>query len=160
MSIIHHHLYTGENLSQVHLAQYVANLCENLQASYRPRQQDIRLHQDIAELFLDVSVMIPLGLILNELLTNAFKYAFPDRERGNIWVRIAEEEDGLMVVVRDDGVGMQPSAVRKKGFGTRLIQAFLRKLEAESETIHLDQGTEIRILIRDYLKNSALRQVG
>jgi two-component sensor histidine kinase len=158
MSIIHHHLYTGGNLSQVNLPEYVANLCSNLEASYRPRDKAIALHQEVADLLLDVSVMIPLGLILNELLTNAYKYAFAGLEEGNIWVHIREEGSILAVLVRDDGIGIQPDNLRK-GFGSRLIKAFLRKLEAEMDSGQPLRGTEMTIRIPNYIKNSALRRV-
>ncbi|KGE85896.1 MAG: sensor histidine kinase [Phaeodactylibacter xiamenensis] len=159
MSIIHHHLYTGENLSQVNLPEYVANLCSNLEASYRPRDKTIMLHQEVPNLLLDVSVMIPLGLILNELLTNAYKYAFEGLQKGNIWVSIEETGGRLLVEVKDDGVGMHPETVQK-GFGSRLIRAFLRKLEAEMESSQPEKGTEIRIFISQYLKNSVLQPTG
>lgn len=61
--------------------------------------------------------------------------------------------------VKDDGVGMQPGTVQK-GFGSRLIRAFLRKLEAEMENGQPEKGTAIRILIPDYVRNSALQQTG
>jgi two-component sensor histidine kinase len=159
MSIIHHHLYTGENLSQVNLPEYVANLCSNLEASYRPGDKAIALHREVPNLLLDVSVMIPLGLILNELLTNAYKYAFEGLPEGNIWVQIQETGGQLLVGVKDDGVGMNPETVQK-GFGSRLIRAFLRKLEAEMEVGQPGRGTEIQIRIPQYLKNSALQRTG
>ena len=158
MSIIHHHLYTEDNLSQVDVPRYVDSLCESLQASYNYKKRDIVILRDVAPLALDVSVMIPLGLIINELITNAFKYAFEGRDAGRIWVRIQEEGGQLHVSVRDDGVGMPPKTVRK-GFGTRLINTFLRKLEAEAETISAD-GTEVRIVMKRYRKEEALEKMG
>ncbi|NRA48870.1 MAG: tetratricopeptide repeat protein, partial [Phaeodactylibacter sp.] len=159
MSIIHHHLYTGENLSQVNLQEYITNLCSNLEASYRPANKAISLHQEIADLLLDVSIMIPLGLIMNELLTNAYKYAFEGLAKGNIWVRVEEKGGQLLIEVKDDGVGMHQDTVRK-GFGSRLIRAFLRKLEAEMETGQPERGTEVLIRIPDYIKDSVLQKAG
>jgi two-component sensor histidine kinase len=150
MAIIHHHLYSQENLSQVDVRKYVANLCDNLRHSYNINNLPIQIHQDIDDIALDVSVMIPLGLILNELITNCFKYAFSGRATGNIWVGIREEADGLLVSVKDDGAGMDPSAVQA-GFGDRLIKAFVRKLDAEMETLN-DDGAEVRIRVREYAK--------
>jgi two-component system, sensor histidine kinase PdtaS len=152
MSIIHHHLYTDDYLSQVHVPKYMANLCDNLRDSYNIRNSDIRIHRHIADIALDVSVMIPLGLILNELITNAFKYAFVGRKTGNIWVQIAEESDRLLVSVKDDGVGIDP-VHHRQGFGSRLIHAFLRKLDAEAETL-TKGGTEIRIVVKNFRKNA------
>ncbi len=157
MSIIHHHLYSEDNLSQVDVPQYIDSLCESLLGSYNYKKQDIAIHRDIAPLALDVSMMIPLGLIINELITNAFKYAFEGREGGSIWVRIAEEGGQLLVSVKDDGIGM-PADATQKGFGTRLINTFLRKLEAKAETI-VAEGTEVRIIISSYRKEEALEKM-
>ncbi len=155
MAIIHHHLYTGDNLSQVDVPQYIENLCGNLYASYHHKQQHINIHQAIDPIALDVSVMIPLGLIINELITNAFKYAFEGKEKGNIWIRIKETQGMLQVAVKDDGIGINTTT--KKGFGSRLIETFLRKLEATSEVI-IDQGTTIRIDIVNYTKENLVKK--
>lgn len=153
MSIIHHHLYTGDNLSQVNVPRYLESLCNSLLASYNYKKQQITIHQHIDNASLDVSMMIPLGLIINELLTNAFKYAFEGRESGQIWVQLHVRGSDLHVSVRDDGVGRMSNETGGTGFGTRLIGTFLRKLEATAETLQ-DQGTEVRILIPQYRREA------
>jgi two-component sensor histidine kinase len=150
MSIIHHHLYTESNLSQVNVPQYIDNLCSNLLASYNYKNKDIRMIKEIDDIALDVSIMIPLGLIINELITNAFKYAFEGRESGEIRISIKEQGGKLMVSVKDNGIGIDLHST-KKGFGNRLIQTFLKKLEAKAETI-VHEGTEIRIELDQYKK--------
>ena len=150
MAIIHHHLYAQDNLGKVHVPKYLANLCDNLQSSCNTKNLPIHIHQDIDDIALDVSVMIPLGLILNELITNCYKYAFEGRETGNIRVRVREGAEGLLVSVKDDGVGMDLSRVQA-GFGDRLIKAFVRKLDAEMETLN-EEGSEVRIRVREYAK--------
>lgn len=148
MSIIHHHLYSKENLSQVNVAQYIDSLCDSLLDSYNYKKQNIQIHRDIQPLALDVAVMIPLGLIINELITNAFKYAFEGRQQGQIWVTLREEGQHLLVIVKDDGVGM-PAETTRRGFGTRLVNTFLRKLEGQAETI-VNGGTEVRLTVQAY----------
>jgi two-component system, sensor histidine kinase PdtaS len=158
MSIIHHHLYTESNLSQVHVPQYIDNLCSNLLASYNYKKQEITIHKDIDDIALDVSVMIPLGLIINELITNAFKYAFENRDSGEISVTIKEQDERLYISVKDNGIGLDLNSP-KKGFGNRLIQTFLKKLEATSETL-VEGGTEIRIIMDKYKKEMISRPTG
>lgn len=155
MAIIHHHLYSGDNLSQVDVPQYIENLCSNLYASYHHKHQNVSIHQAIDQLALDVSVMIPLGLIINELITNAFKYAFEGKERGNIWISIKETQGMLKVMVKDDGIGINNTI--KKGFGSRLIETFLRKLEATSEVV-IQQGTTVNIDIVNYTKENLVKK--
>lgn len=158
MSIIHHHLYTEDNLSQVNVPQYIDNLCSNLLASYNYKNKDISIHQDIDDIALDVSIMIPLGLIINELITNAFKYAFEGKDSGCIWVSIMEQQGKLFVTVKDNGIGLDLGNV-KKGFGNRLVQTFIKKLEASSETM-VNNGTEIRIVLDNYQKEMISRPTG
>jgi two-component system, sensor histidine kinase PdtaS len=148
MSIIHQHLYSYDRASEVQVKNYVADLCAYIQQSFNIDGDQIKVHEEVESMYLDVSVMIPLGLILNELLTNAFKYAFPGEKEGNIWVRIHKNEGCLVVRVKDDGIGMEADQVQQ-GFGSRLIRAFLNKLEAEAQTTGLD-GTEVTIRIDRY----------
>ena len=155
MSIIHQHLYTDEHLSQVYLPSYVNNLCESLKASYSIGNKKINIVQNIAGCYLDVGVMVPLGLILNELVTNAFKYAFEGREQGTISIEISESGDMLQVNVDDDGVGIDPT--KQQGFGSRLIKSFLKKLEAEAK-IHVNNGTHIAIEIRAHQTRKVQKQ--
>jgi two-component sensor histidine kinase len=155
MSIIHHHLYTESNLSHVNVSQYVDNLCNNLLSSYNYKKQDISIIKEVDDIALDVSVMVPLGLIINELITNAFKYAFEGRESGEIQVKINEREGKLFISIKDNGIGMNQLSA-KKGFGNRLIETFLKKLEATSETI-IDGGSEVRIKLEVYEKAAVRR---
>jgi len=155
MSIIHQHLYTDEHLSQVYLPSYVDNLCGSLKSSYNLGNKKIEIIQKIADCYLDVGVMVPLGLILNELVTNAFKYAFEGREQGTIRIEIAENIDMLQVNVDDDGVGIDPT--QQQGFGSRLIKSFLKKLNAEAK-IHVSNGTHIAFGIREYQTKKEQKQ--
>ena len=155
MSIIHQHLYTDDHLSQVYLPSYVNNLCESLKASYSIGNKKIDLVKKAADCYLDVGVMVPLGLILNELVTNAFKYAFEGREQGTIRIEISENGDMLQVNVDDDGVGIDPT--KQQGFGSRLIKSFLKKLEAEAK-IHVNNGTHIAIEMRVHQTQKVQKQ--
>ena len=145
MAIIHHHLYSRDDVSSVDVQGYVESLCEQVLSSFSApgAEVEVELRREVAPLRLDVSVMVPLGLILNELVTNAFKYAFVGRDRGTITIRLTTRGEGLELLVQDDGVGMDPGMARS-GFGTRMIGAFLKKLGAEMDTQVLD-GTRVTI---------------
>jgi len=156
MAIIHHHLYSRDDVRSVEVRGYVDNLCENIRASYRPAEMDVTLRQEIADIRLDVSVMVPLGLILNELITNAYKYAFQERKSGEILVRLGEEGGELVVTVQDNGSGFDPGVARR-GFGSRMIQAFLRKLDGDMDT-RIVEGTQVTIRIREYGTDPLLKR--
>lgn len=156
MAIIHQHLYTEDNLNQVNITSYIDNLITNLKSSYQSPDVEVLFHQDIEDIALDVGDMIPIGLIVNELITNSLKYAFNDRDKGNIWISIKPEQSGLKIEIKDDGVGMNPKQV-SKGFGTRLIKAFIRKLDATMDIVIKD-GTTVKITVPEYNKSS-LRKI-
>lgn len=148
MAIIHQHLYTEGNLGQVNIPKYINDLVSNLKSSYQKIDLEIPIHQDIEDIALDVADMIPIGLIVNELITNIFKYAFHNRQSGNIWINIKSMNDGLHIEVKDDGVGMNLNKV-SKGFGTRLIKAFLKKLNATME-VSVNNGTTTSIIVPEF----------
>jgi two-component system, sensor histidine kinase PdtaS len=99
---------------------------------------------------LNVNASIPCGLILNELITNAFKYAFPDQRSGTIRVSMAECEDGCVEIeTSDDGIGMPAHLFEAEGeaggsLGLTLVRLLVEQLDG-SLTVELDQGTKFRI---------------
>jgi two-component sensor histidine kinase len=102
---------------------------------------------------LDVDSVVPLGLIINELITNALKYAFPEGRKGNISIEIRENSDGLLLAVNDDGVGIDDldQMQQQDSFGYELINAFSQKLEADLK-VRSQDGTQVSLLIRNYQK--------
>lgn len=148
MALIHQNLYQEENLVGVHLPEYIQQLTENLIASYRVDQDHIQLIHKVAPISLDVDVLIPLGLILNELISNALKHAFTDRSAGQIEVQVQQAETGLEVLVKDNGIGLptgfKPEQVKSMGF--KLIRSFISKMEGKLEIASIG-GTQIRMIL-------------
>ncbi len=149
MAIIHHHLYTqADHLSQVNVQNYIRDLCHHLAASFDSPSLKVTIRQAVDPIYLDVNTMVPLGLILNELITNAYKYAFKGRSEGQILLCFNSSESGILAIqVKDNGIGKPMDKSMKNGFGSRLISAFLRKLEAE-QTITIENGTQIDIVLK------------
>ena len=152
MSLIHQNLYSQDNLTGIGLKNYFKKLAENLLLTYSLSTDQIQLTSDIDEIVLDVDTVIPLGLVLNELISNALKYAFPGGS-GKIHVKIKELTEGLLLSVRDNGIGMHhPEKIKESdSFGYDLINSFVEKMDGELE-IHVDQGTEVKALLRSYQK--------
>lgn len=148
MALIHQNLYQEENLVGVHLPDYIEKLTENLMASYRVDQDHIQLTHQIAPISLDVDVLIPLGLILNELISNSLKHAFTDRDTGQIEVQVQKADAGLEVVVQDNGIGLptdfKPEQVKSMGF--KLIRSFISKMGGKLEITSIG-GTQIRMVL-------------
>lgn len=162
MSLIHQTLYHKDDLTGVYLNQYLEKLCASILDTYQVEANRVRLHTNIAPLMLDVDSIIPLGLIINELLTNSLKYAFPDQKKGDITIEIKETENGLHLMVADNGVGIPDVIVKgnSSSFGLEMIDAFKRKLKADLEITNR-HGTTVHMLIRNYQKArpSSIRSV-
>lgn len=152
MTLIHQNLYQRENLTGIDVDSYFDKLVKSLFHSYNISKDRIHLETDIASLNLDVDTAVPLGLIANELITNALKYAFPNQKEGLISVKLEEKEGKLIFSVKDNGTGLQKSNTPKKdGFGLELVDAFKAKLDAEVK-ICSDNGTKVELIINDFKK--------
>jgi len=110
---------------------------------------------DCESLTLDVETVVPIGLIINELVTNSVKYAFDGRSVGTITITLQEVDNLLNLVVFDDGIGLDPGQLQSKkdSFGHSLIRAFKDKLDADID-IKSDRGTRVQLLIKSYKKLS------
>ncbi len=152
MTLIHQNLYQRENLTGIDVDSYFDKLVKSLFHSYNISKDRIHLETDIASLNLDVDTAVPLGLIANELITNALKYAFPNQQEGLISVKLEEKEGKLIFSVKDNGTGFQkPDTPKTDGFGLELVDAFKAKLDAEVK-ICSDNGTMVELIINDFKK--------
>ncbi len=132
MSYIHESLYQNKNFSHVDMVRYIDGLCGNLAMSYSLNGR-IRLATDLQPLLLDIDKAIPCGLVLNELISNALKHAFPDGREGRI--SIAMHEEGKTVVIRlaDDGVGFPEGRdEEERGLGLELVQLLMEQLDGKA----------------------------
>ena len=151
MALIHQNLYNDGNIKGIIIEDYIHNLVENLFQSYNIQPQNIKLVTDIAPLNLDVDTVIPLGLIINELISNSLKYAFKGRDKGEILVSLKEKDKCLELIVKDNGGGFPPNwnQANSQTFGYNLISAFAQKLKAKLE-INNEKGACIVMNITRY----------
>ena len=154
MSLIHQHLYKDDQLTGVPMPKYIRRLCQDLIRTYQLGDKEITLYDEVEDgLLLDVETVVPIGLIINELMTNSLKHAFIGKTKGLISVMLHEINNELILEVRDNGVGIDTSATSSESFGLRLVQSFKQKLEAELE-LKSDAGTQVILTIRKYKKLS------
>ncbi len=151
MSLIHQNLYKENNLTGIEIKNYLEKLCNNLFATYNISNEQISLETNIEDIILDVDSIVPIGLILNELITNALKHAFPNNTPGTISIDISKNDEGLLMTVSDNGIGIKSDDPfnESDSFGYHLIKAFQRKLNADLD-ISGTNGTSISMLIRNY----------
>ncbi len=129
MALIHQKLYQKDNITGIEMEDYSRNLVESLFASYGINHKQITFVSDINNLRLDVDTAIPLGLILNELVTNVLKYAF-EGSKGELFIQLIKDKDNLKLTVKDNGKGFTKSDNVEEGYGIRLINSLSRKLKA------------------------------
>ena len=148
MAMIHQNLYQTENLTTIDVGEYINHLAQSLFSSYNIEPDRISMDKDIQSLELDVDILIPLGLILNELITNALKYAFPGQREGAIRVSLQQEAAELKLRVMDDGVGLPKDFDPKKtrSMGYQLINSLVGKLKGRLE-IKNAEGTDVLLSI-------------
>lgn len=129
MALIHQDLYNRENLTDINVRDYLEKLSEELIFTYQVDMNKVKLTTEIEDINLDVDTLVPLGLIINELVTNSLKYAFPNKQNGEILIRLYEKDGQLQLEVIDNGVGMDISQISKKSFGLKLVNTLLEQLE-------------------------------
>ena len=125
MALIHQKLYQEDNLTGITISDYIENLAESLYSSYGVDRDRIDLNLSVEKLNLDVDTTIPLGLIINELISNTLKYAFPEDRTGQLSISLKQSESCLMLLVKDNGVGLPEDLNWKKSpsFGLKLVSA-------------------------------------
>lgn len=144
---IHRRLYTSDDVRFVEIDAYLDGLIDELRATMTAsgRQYAIELAADAMKVPTDKAVSI--GVIVTELVTNAWKYAYPDGDSGAIRVScLREDSDQVCLVVEDDGIGMQPStAPRGTGVGTKIVNAMAANLRAAINVDLAHRGTRVRL---------------
>ena len=146
MALFHDKIYRSGDLASIDFTAYVKGIVAELFHSYGVNSSCIRTKMDMKDIRLGVDVAIPCGLIINELVSNSVKHAFPDRECGEISIVISDKEDNYILIVGDDGVGFPEDIdfMNTESLGLQLVVALARQLEG---TIELDRskGTEFKI---------------
>jgi two-component sensor histidine kinase len=146
ISAVHKSLYSSDDARVVDLEQYLSGLLTKVETSMRSEGHGASLRFHLEPLKLKPDSSVNLGVIVTEWVTNAFKYAYPDRA-GEVRVYLKRlSEDSAQLVVEDDGVGRGVEGAPKgSGLGTRIVNAMARTIGAEVEYIARHPGTEARL---------------
>ena len=130
MAFIHESLYRTKNFSSIDLADYIDSLSRNLMMSYSVNGQ-VELERDLEPVLLGLDQAIPCGLILNELISNALKHAFPNGAKGRIRIELKAHEERISLAVSDDGVGLPQGFEPKKhaNLGLQLVHTLIDQLD-------------------------------
>lgn len=141
IGIVHRKLYQYENVGYIDMKEYVLSLSESILSGFSTEGR-IHLELIIEKFDLDIDTAIPIGLIINELLTNSLKYAFPKGEKGTITIKLEKQNNGtLHLEIADNGIG-KSDTIQGTGFGGQLISLLTNQLNGSMKEI-LQNGTTI-----------------
>lgn len=156
ISLIHKKLYLGENVGHVHMPEYIIDLVNDLKQSFTTAQR-IQFQVEIDDIALDTSKAVPLGLILNEAITNAIKYAFPSDRTGTIKISLRQtKEEKITIIIADDGIGL-PTDVSNKMTGS-LGMSIIQGLSGELDGVCKIMGYEGTSIIIEFPHNNLQEQ--
>jgi two-component system, sensor histidine kinase PdtaS len=155
LALVHQDLYKDTVLASVSMDQYMTKLANGLLRSHGMEER-VALMLNVAPVRLEVDTAVPLGLILNELITNALKHAFPGERTGSLFVGLKDQEDLLLLEVRDDGIGYHPQREGSSNgdallSGAGIVGMFAESLQAEW-TVMNEQGTTVRFAVRNFTR--------
>jgi two-component sensor histidine kinase len=149
MALIHEKLYQSQDFAQVDLGEYIHILVTYLIRSYRTTSGMVDVEIQTDEVYIDIGTAVPCGLLLNELISNALKYAFVNGRRGKITITLSAEDNQITLAVADNGVGISDEqlANSQNTLGLQLIRTLVRQIDADM-SIKTDAGTKFEIKFR------------
>jgi PAS domain S-box-containing protein len=152
MSIIHQKLYQSKDLSHLDFHEYISTIITHLQHSYGILRDRVKIQINAEDIIMPIDNAIPAGLIINELVSNSFKYAFPGDSKGNISINVAYEKLNreFWISVRDDGIGFPEDININKSttFGLTLVNLLIQQMGGTLELVR-SGGSEFRFSFRD-----------
>jgi two-component sensor histidine kinase len=150
MAIVHEKLYQSTSLSEINFGSYLKQLIKDIFFSYGISAEKIIPVLVAEDININLDTAIPLGLIVNELITNSIKHAFKGRDNGTLKITFQEIDDGLILKVCDDGVGLGPDVDidSSKTLGLKLVKNLAMQLDADLE-IGRDKGTSFTFKFRE-----------
>lgn len=147
MALIHERLYRSTSLAQIEFSEYLRMLVEMLMTTYTINRERIDVRIEAAPVILNVESAVPLGLFVNELVSNSLKHGFPDERSGNIQITFVCQQNGKAeIMVRDDGRGFPPNFNWRNtsSLGLKLVNILARQLKGKLE-FNSENGVEFRL---------------
>ncbi|MCD6176280.1 MAG: sensor histidine kinase, partial [Candidatus Cloacimonetes bacterium] len=152
MAMVHQKLYKAKDLSNINLKEYIEDLLRLLRQSYGTQSKKININLDLNDVFILIDSAIPLGLILNELISNALKHAFPEGREGELSISLNQDKDKVINIhLSDDGVGIPPGMDLRKTNSMGLYTMFsLIDYQLNGEVVYkTENGLKWHIKFKD-----------
>lgn len=149
MIMVHENLYQNHDLSKVDFKEYLNNLTTSIKSAYQGFKK-IEIQIDISNIYFDVQTAIPIGLIVNELVNNAYKHAFKNKEKGIILIQITQKDDQYQLMVSDDGLGITNHQINHNGLGLELVRLLVSQIKGSLEMDN-SNGTSFKIKFKNVI---------
>jgi two-component sensor histidine kinase len=156
IALVHQNLYQSDNLSTIEIKSYLEMLSKNIKNSHANDSQNIILALNVDDSVLDIDTAIPLGLIINELVTNCYKYAFKDRLEGAIQINFHQKTKDFFLQVQDNGIGIAQDLdiYKTKSLGMNLVRGLVRQLDGNLAYQSNAKGTSFDINFKAQVHSS------
>ncbi len=150
MALIHERLYQSTDLKKIDFGDYIESLSSELFNTYVTQNSIIELKINVEDIFLDINTAIPLGLIVNELITNSLKHAFPEGRKGEIDVNFHKKDDYYEFILMDNGVGFPDTIDYKntESLGMQIITNLTEQIDGNIE-LNNENGTTFKISFKE-----------
>lgn len=147
IALVHEKLYKSPDFSDIDIAQYIKNLVDQLYLYFVNSQKKIKINFELESIIFNIETVTPCGLIVNELISNAFKHAFIGRNQGSIVVSLKTDNNKYLLTVKDDGIGFseQWQLEKSESLGLQLVSLLTSQLEGEL-SIRKEDGTVVEVL--------------
>ncbi len=145
MALVHEKLYKSDDFSKIEFREYIQSMASELVRSYDIYNK-VQVVYDLEDVELDINQAIPCGLILNELVTNSLKHAFPHQDEGTLWIQLSIlSSNRLQLTVRDNGIGCEEEKIENSNtLGIQLVKNLSKQIHGSMEYI-CDQGAQFKI---------------
>jgi two-component system, sensor histidine kinase PdtaS len=143
MALIHENLYQSDDLNKVNFKEYLHNLTQSILNSYEGFKE-VELNIDVNELYLNIEMAIPVGLIINELINNSYKHAFVEKQKGIINLKLVQNAEQYELIIADNGIGMDENKNNIKSLGIELVRLLVSQLKGVMK-VHSTLGTSYTI---------------
>lgn len=157
LALIHEKLYQSDNLSQIDFAEYIKNLVSHIRDSYKISSQNIEILFELDNIFIPVDKAVPIGLLLNELLSNAYKYAFPENaglenEKKFILIKLINDgRNNLLLMVSDNGIGLPDSfnIETSNSLGLKIVSSLVSQISGKLSIKHKNNTEFVIVFNKD-----------
>ena len=146
MSLVHDRLYANQDLSAIDFSAYLDQLKIQIMQSYHPMGERVALQMLSEPILISIDKAVPLALVVNELIVNALKYAFPAPRAGQVDVRFYQQDDGLILEVEDDGIGVG-SDTFSDSLSTVILKGLVEDQLKGSLTMSSEEGSSFTVTL-------------